>query len=664
MTILNYQNKEIRQYALGEKAKKGDDSLDANGLVASEYHPTEEEQNMRAKILKDYNIGYMNYNTPRREFNDVALPVRTERDKMEFNNYITNDGQYALGDVLQSWRSNAQRPIARDKIIALCAYATSRLIYPKILAYDENDDMQEEAAQVMEDINKIIQEKADFDYKSMITTLTALWSPASIVYTGYEENKYMVKTTKNADGTWNWKDMVTSDTSIQCYNVPVEELFIANYYEHDIQKQDFLVWVRNPSYDSLVHKYRKYKNWQYVRPGVQTVFAKNLGIWYYLYDPNLTGELCEEVVYWNKTMDTMQIMVNGVLLTEPDEPNPRIDKKYPFVKTGYELIDEGRFFYYKSLASKIYQDTQIVNTLYQMVIDGTYLTVMPPMVVTGQDAIGSDVIIPGAVTTLSNPQSTVTAVRASQDMGSGFKAMQTVENSLMSSVREPTTSDIVPGMTATEISIREKQSNQILGLFIKMIVKFVKDYGELSMSNILQYAAVPVGDKYQSFNVLGKEHAGGIKNQKIEFSQALLTPMDGAELENMAANIWQEEQDKGVEIIKVNPMRFKELRYSCFCNPDVAYPISEESERTFKLEIYDRAMLNPLTDKQKITKKFLFGAYPQTKENPSDYIVKGGTLPGANPGLNGLQPNTNDLSQTMAGAAPGNPPKIGGGVPA
>lgn len=661
MTILDFSKKDFKNYPKEQNTAKGD-GINVGNLEQATYIPSDEEKGMIFKILKDYNIGYLNYNTPRREFNDVSLPVRTERDKMEFNNYLTNDGMYAMGDLLQSWRSNAQRPVARDKIIAMCAYATQRLIFPKILAYDENDDYNETAAGIMEDINRQVQEKADFDYKSMITTLTALWSPAAIVYTGFEEKIQRIKTHK-VDGKWQWEDMVQGDTSIQCYNVPVEELYIANYYVHDIQDQDFIIWRRTPSYDSLIGKYSQYDNWKYVRPGIQAVFAQNLGVFYYLYDPNLTNELCEELIYWNKSLDVMQIMVNGILLTEPEDPNPRIDKKYPFSKMGYELIDEGRFFYYKSLASKIYQDSHIVNTLYQMVIDGTYLTVMPPMIATGADAIGSDVIIPGAITTLSNPNSTVTSIRASQDVGAGFKALQTVESSLMSSVREPTTGEIVPGMTATEVSIREKQSNQILGLFIKMIVKFVKDYGELSMSNIVQYAAVPKNGKYQTFNILSKEYEGGTKSVKITFSKELLTPMTEDQQNEMSRDIWEEENDRGIEIIKVNPKRFKELRYICYVNPDIVTPLSEEGERITKLEIYDRAMLNPLIDPEKATKKFLLGAYSQTKDNPNDYIKKSDTLAGGDPALNGLPPNSNDLSKNMAGPIAGSPSNISGGVP-
>ena len=79
------------------------------------------------------------------------------------------------------------------------------------------------------------------------------------------------------------------------------------------------------------------------------------------------------------------------MLTDFDNPNPRQDKLYPFDKFGYEPINN-RFFYYKSLAFKLQHDADIINTIYQMVIDGTFLAIFKPMVNVGGEIIASDVI--------------------------------------------------------------------------------------------------------------------------------------------------------------------------------------------------------------------------------------------------------------------------------
>src|SRR5690606_1867467 len=144
-------------------------------------------------------------------------------------------------------------------------------------------------------------------------------------------------------------------------------LFIENFYEPDIQKQGWLIWRRVFSYSLAETKYaRLYPDkFKFVRPGVVNLFNDADDSFYQVYDNNLREEEVEEIVYFNKTLDLKIIIVNGVMLTDPDNANPRNDKQYPFAKFGYELINN-RCFYYKSLAFKLQQDASIVNTLYPM----------------------------------------------------------------------------------------------------------------------------------------------------------------------------------------------------------------------------------------------------------------------------------------------------------
>ena len=67
-------------------------------------------------------------------------------------------------------------------------------------------------------------------------------------------------------------------------------------------------------------------------------------------------------------------------MTECDNPNPRIDKMLPFAKTIYEPINaDGNFFYGKSLVNKLGPDQEVIDVLYQMIIDGTYLNLFKPI---------------------------------------------------------------------------------------------------------------------------------------------------------------------------------------------------------------------------------------------------------------------------------------------
>jgi hypothetical protein len=67
-----------------------------------------------------------------------------------------------------------------------------------------------------------------------------------------------------------------------------------------------------------------------------------------------------------------------------------MDKNYPFIAFKYENFDEGLAFYGKSLAFKMQPDADIINTLYPMIVDGTYLNIFSPLIVAGEEEIGAE----------------------------------------------------------------------------------------------------------------------------------------------------------------------------------------------------------------------------------------------------------------------------------
>ena len=180
--------------------------------------------------------------------------------------------------------------------------------------------------------------RADYSSTGLYATINALVEPASIVYTDYSETYRKVKSEKGDDGKWHWTEVLDETLSgFQDAIVPVDELYIENFYEHDIQKQGWLIWRRVHNYSLMEAKYGHLPNFQYVKPGVQIIYDDANRLFYEVYDSSMRGEMCEEIIYWNRTNDLKIIMVNGVMLTAYDNPNPRQDKLYPFTKFGYEL---------------------------------------------------------------------------------------------------------------------------------------------------------------------------------------------------------------------------------------------------------------------------------------------------------------------------------------
>ncbi len=605
----------------------------------SPYNPSEEEKLIREMIIKHFTLGWTNLYTPRVEFNDLSTFGRDQTDFLAWNVYQPNNGDPAPGDQINGWRSNAIRPIERNKAISIAAHATARLLFPKIFAYDSMSEYQKDAAQVMMDIMEWAAERRNYAYTSLVATIQALVAPASIVHSEYTEVYRDVKRKKVGD---KWETECILDETMSGFRdtiVPVDQLLIENFFEPDIQKQSWLIWRRVQSYQLLEEKYKHCENWKYVKPGMQVLYADPNAGFYYVYDPNMRPYMCEEIVYWNRSMDLKITMVNGIMLTSHDNPNPRNDKLYPFSKFGYEFINS-RCFYYKSMVFKVSHDANIINTLYPMIIDGSYLNLMPPMIVNGGEIISSDVIVPGAVTTLSSKDGMLTPVKVATDLKSGMDALFKVEESLNQSTELPVSGDGGGNETAYEISKREQERNTILGLFVSMIGDYVKQFGKLSMGDFLQYLTIADVDKitddpklvYKTFLLHNKKTSGKAQSRKISFDASMPSePMDDDQKLSHSYDTLKKQggDETEVELYRVNPELIRDLQYMIVVSPDVLNPMSEEVERAFKLELYDRAIQNPTADQEQVTKDFLFGSNPMSSKDPEKYLKKQqGDLPG------------------------------------
>lgn len=640
-------------------------SVNKKGEIQDEiapYNPSEEVLKVRSMVLKHFILGTVNMYTPRVEFNDLSLVVRDQYDQMAFNTYQPNNGQPWEGSPQSAWRSRAIRPVVRNKCMSIAAHATARLIFPKVFAFNDNSDEQQDAARVLEDLMEWSGDISNYPYTALMRVITAMASPASIGYTEYGEVTRLVKREKVGN---TWKEERIQDESYPCFMdevVPVNQLYIQNMYEPDIQKQGYLIWRKVYSFSEAQNKYGHLDNFKYVRPGVQTIFDDANRTFYYVYDPNMRQEDVEEIIYWNKNLDLKIIMVNGIMLTEPDNPNPRNDKLYPFDKFGYEPINN-RFFYYKSLSFKLQHDSEIVNTLYQMVIDGTYLSIFKPMVNVGGEIIASDVIVPGAVTTLSDPNADLRAINVGSDLKAGLETLSVVEKSINESSQEPLQSGQAEGgtQTAYEISKLEQNANTVLGLFLQMIAKHVRDYGKLRIGDILQYLTLPEVAQiegnpnvlYKSFFMKGNQKTGG-KNKKIEFVKDMPDEMTEEEHLEASYDVLIEEDEKGMEISKVNPTALRDVKYMVTISPDILNPRSDDLERAYALEDFDRMITQPTVFDPEETGKLLLMNNPATKKDPEKYLAKKPQASMVPPqmGPDGMPMQTNTNAMPQAGNSP------------
>lgn len=626
---------------------------------------TQAEKDRTAQVMRDFAAANIIRNKPYPEFDFQSLLQRITLDQTSFNQY---PGQRSE-DPMESWKSMAFRPIVRNKIISIAAHITAATIFPEVYAQNNRDEEDRAAASVMRDLIEWACEQSKYEKTFLYTVVAALVNPAAYIHKEYREVYRKVKEIL-PDGKWKEKEILDDEESgFKDTPVPVDELWIGNIYVHDIQKQPFLIWRRVLDYGAAQAKYQDRPNWKYVKPGLQFLYSNLYNLFYQQYDVSLQDRLVEEVIYYNKLADLELHFVNGLIMDDPDQPCKRLDKKYPFVKTGYELVDDGRFFYYKSAAFKMARDEEVVNTAYRMVIDGSYLQLMPPAVIFGKTEIGSSVIAPGAITTIDNadnPNASFETIKTNNNLQAGLQIIEKVEESISESTIEnlqmPTSR-----MTAYQFSSIQQQANTLLGIFAKMVGFMVKDYAELLISDILQHLTVGEANqlmepgqmlKFRKFLLPNKTVKGKSKTRRVEFDLNL--PEEGRPYDFMqlSRSIKEEEQKlkDEVEIIKVNPTLFRDLRFRAFVSPEAVTPRSDAVERSLQIEEYDRAIQNPIVAQnpqalEAVTRDLLFGSYDATKGDPDKYLPKAQSAVGVNQALP-VSPPGNLSAGLMTGAPP------------
>lgn len=629
----------------------------------SSYTPSIQEREVITSFLKDFRNGWQTMHLPRPELNDLSLYQRHIVDMLAFNTYQENDGNAMLEDRLGGWKSNAVRPIIRNKAISIAAHETARLIIPKVSAYNNANDEQEEAARVMSYLVDWAREQANYSHMALFRVIASLYSPISWGYSEYTEVYRKVRDGEDEKGNPKFKEVIDEDESgFKHLPISTDQVYFPNFYERDCQKQDFIIIRRILSYDKFLSKYpeSKYPNAKYVKPGIVVVMDDANRGFYQVYDPHMRNEDVEEVIRWRKNarsdieIDSRMVMVNGVMLDMG--ANPRADHQFPFDAFYYLPINE-RCIAGKSLVFALQSDATIVNTLYQMFIDGTYLNQMPPVITTGSDKIGTDVFVPGLNLSFADQDVKVTPIRTgdSSHLAATMNALEKVE----SSVAESSQGSVQQGQegagtpsTAYEISRIEQNAATVLGLSMKFIAQHAIQYGKLLVSDVLQYMTIADAEKitdqggllYKTF--YAKEPGAAGKQNKISFDANM--PEEMTEDEKMEMSFALLKAQGGLKsnttLWKVNPILFRDFKYSLAIDSDVLNPRSADLIRAFDLETYDRAIANPVADQEKIFTDLLMATNPKTARDPKAYIVKQAPTPSAPEMISGSAPEKGQAS--------------------
>lgn len=627
-------------------------SIDTEKDIVSSYQPSKEVQDLTSKVRDDYGTGFEIQQRPFPEFNSRSLIQVINDNQKKFNSHR----ELESSDPNRSWRWKGTRPITRNKIISMAAHVLSTTIIPNIFAQNDQDERDEMMGNTMRDIIKWNIENSNYSESMLLGVIIALSNPVLWMKVEFTEAMQTVKE-KHDNGEITKREVIDEVLSgLQTYVIPTEEILIANAYEKDEQKQRFLIHKREIDYSEAQALYGDHENFKYIKPGIKTLYNSGDGNFYDQgEDENPT--LVEEAIYYNRREDIEVPFVNGVYMGDNNPEENRMthrrtikDKEgnpvdvpiYPFAKTYYEPINES-FFYGKSAAEKLAPEQELVDDMYRMVMNGTFLSLEPPIFTSGAD-MDEQVIIPGMSVDMP-PEAKYQPFKLGSDLNAGYAAIQKIEDSISESTQDEIRQGLSPSGSRTAYEIGQVQQNARiqLGLFGKMIGRLVERVGYLMIDLIIHNQTVgeveeilggEVRIKYRNFLLPDEERDGKKITKKIEFDESLMgNPMTDEEVEkeeNRLANEIGEDMD----LVKVNPRLFAKMRYLVKVDADTMLSRNESFEKAIKLQTYDRMISNPFVNQEQVTRDFLVKPLAKgevdkyMREQPAGLPVPGGTEPG------------------------------------
>ena len=320
------------------------------------------------------------------------------------------------------------------------------------------------------------------------------------------------------------------------------------------------------------------------------------------------------------------------------------------MKFGAEPIDAMRFYFYKSLVAKMSNDQELYDRMWQMAMDGTFISTFPPVLTIGAGKIDKSVVVPATVTDIKQGADIKPLTGISNPVVA-FSALREAERSLTESSQDPQLAgrEGVNPKTARESILIQQNAETNLSPIIRMIGTAVKEVGELMIDDTIRFQTVgEVNEilagtpklKFRNFVMQGKVREGKNVTEYVRFTDRFAgQKMSQREKELEEMRLFDEAGEDRV-IYEVNPSLFAKLDFLVTVDYDQMLKRNTAFERAFKLEIYDRAISNPFVDQTQITRDFLLeplvkgeaAKYLKPVENMTGGLVPSEQMPNQNKG--------------------------------
>ena len=359
------------------------------------YIPSEKDSDARVLVVNEYLKGRINSDKSYNQFNGRTLYEFIDDGTKRWNGYIPEASPLVDDD-----QSRIFINYTRNQIISYLVKVVMTRVEAKIKAVNKRTGaLDQKFADALRDMNRYSLDAENGDARYMEIGLETSTKGTCIVYEGYRRETQEVDVPQSYDPETG-KIVTKKETRLifdNCFQqvVPLEDFYIANPYEPDLQKQPFVCWRQITTYLEAKRDWGKYSDWEYVKAGSYTLMGDPTTFYRNKVYTDLSLDQVEVVRYYSRKNNKFVVMVNGVIMY--NGAIPFRDGKYPFAKYIFEPF-ENAFFWGSHFPNKIMGLQDEINTQINMMNDKQAASLLPYGLSSDvDDLIEDDVLQPNKI---------------------------------------------------------------------------------------------------------------------------------------------------------------------------------------------------------------------------------------------------------------------------
>lgn len=571
----------------------------------TKYRPTKKEANFVLDVNHKYEIAKRQKERGYTHLDDMSVNQFIKLSRDQYNGRVPNILDTISNADPQKWHSRIFRKKTRKKVVASAASLVASGIGVDIAALKQDKRIDREFSKVTEMLFDWASEREMQESLLIRTVLQGFAVGTAVIYDDIVWEERKVKEIEDID--LETGKIITKDSTRVDYKgcraslARIEELFVGDVFQPDVQKQPFIILRQTTQYESALASLGKYKNFKSVIPDSK-YFSTSEGDDDKEQQEDYDGRV-EILRYWCKNTDTFAIICNGVLLTDYEMGFPHPHKQYPFAKFTPFLFADTDFFFGDSLPHINFGEQVTINVFTNLMIDSEKLRNKPPVGTTSDEIAKSDVVIPGAMVAM-RPGEEVNIMDAfAQGTSSGLvNAMQILEAQMDENSIDP----LVSGQqasgdpTATEVKAIVGSAEQMKGLTEKLFGEFLMQFANLRIPNL--YWFLINDDEYErvvidQVKVKGRD---GQRHIMLTSSADIPSPLELMKMEKEMM-----EDGENVEMIYVNKDKVNDYRFYITISAQPKPPRNSAGRLQRGIQKYQIYSQNPLIDQKKNTERLV-----------------------------------------------------------